>query len=114
MPRLSANSHPFDALIERAAAILGDRLASVIGRAQATAAKGGRVASAGRRSAGLTANEKRSRTMSGRKLEMACRVEGCKNRSRGPRWGFMCEQHQKLPKKQQEAAREAWKAKHSA
>jgi hypothetical protein len=45
---------------------------------------------------------------------MSCRVEGCKNRSGGPRFGFMCSKHQKLPKKQQEAAREVWKAKHLA
>ena len=49
--------------------------------------------------------------MVGRKLDMSCRVAGCKNTSGGPRHGFMCEQHQKLPKKEQLAAREAWKAK---
>ena len=45
----------------------------------------------------------------GKKLDMSCRVLGCKNRSGGPRNGFMCEEHAKLPKKQQQAARDAWK-----
>ncbi len=46
---------------------------------------------------------------------MRCRVAGCTNRSGGPRWGFICESHRKkLSKKDQQAARDAWKAKHSA
>ncbi len=53
------------------------------------------------------------RSTAGRKLDMNCRVDGCKNRSRGPRYGFICEEHLKsLSKKQQEAARESWNAKH--
>ena len=49
----------------------------------------------------------------GRKLDMSCRVAGCKELSRGPRFGFICDAHGKeLSKKEQEAAREAWKAKH--
>jgi hypothetical protein len=40
----------------------------------------------------------------GRKLDMRCRYPGCKNRSKGPRFRFLCEQHLKLPKKQQDAA----------
>lgn len=51
----------------------------------------------------------------GRKLDMHCRVEGCKNMSRGPRFGFICDEHLKaLSKKQQQAAREAYKAKQKA
>ena len=47
----------------------------------------------------------------GRKLDMSCRVEGCKNMSRGPRFGFICDDHRKkLSKKDQAAAREAFKA----
>ena len=67
-----------------------------------------------RTAGGLTANEKRRRAMLGRKMDMSCRVAGCKNRSGGPNRGFMCELHQKLPKKQQQAAREAWNAKRAA
>src|SRR5216683_1777985 len=41
-----------------------------------------------------------------RKLEMRCRVEGCKNRSKGPRFGFICDEHlKKLSMKEQQAAR---------
>lgn len=43
---------------------------------------------------------------------MHCRVAGCKNLSRGPRFGFICDDHRKqLSKKDQEAARVAWNAK---
>jgi hypothetical protein len=39
-------------------------------------------------------------------------VEGCKNLSRGPRFGFICDEHRKaLSKKAQQAARDAYKAK---
>lgn len=34
----------------------------------------------------------------GRKLDMACRYPGCKNRSKGPRFHFLCEDHLKLGK----------------
>ena len=48
-------------------------------------------------------------------LDMQCRVEGCKNLSRGPRFGFICDDHRKtLGKKQQVEAREEYKAKHKA
>jgi hypothetical protein len=51
----------------------------------------------------------------GKKLDMSCRVAGCKNVSRGPRFGFMCDKHRKqLSAKQQLEAREKWKAKHAA
>ena len=46
----------------------------------------------------------------GRKLDMRCRYPGCKNRSKGPRFRFMCEKHVKLPKADQLKALEKWKA----
>jgi len=50
-----------------------------------------------------------------RKLDMRCRVKGCKSLSKGPRFGFICDKHRaKLSKTQQQAAREAWKAKQAA
>jgi hypothetical protein len=46
---------------------------------------------------------------------MRCRVEGCKNLSRGPRFGFICDDHRKsLGKRQQAEAREKYKAKRAA
>ena len=49
----------------------------------------------------------RGAKLSKRKLNMDCRVEGCKNRSGGPRTRFMCVDHQKLPKNLGEVEREA-------
>ena len=37
----------------------------------------------------------------GTRLDMACRVPGCKRRSRGPRFLYMCIEHTKLPKAKQ-------------
>src|SRR3954468_5213615 len=47
-----------------------------------------------------------------RALDMSCRVDGCPNRSRGPRAGYICDQHRaELSPEQQEAARKAWNAR---
>jgi hypothetical protein len=92
-------THPFDALIARAASLLTARLS----RASAPTAP-----------APDGAGHRRGKSpLKGKKLDMSCRVAGCKNKSGGPRLGFMCEKHQKLPKKAQQAAREAWKASHA-
>jgi len=53
----------------------------------------------------LPPKEKRAR----RALDMSCRVEGCPNRSRGPRAGFICDQHRGvLSVDEQKAARTRW------
>lgn len=47
-----------------------------------------------------------------RTLDMSCRVEGCPNRSRGPRAGFICDQHRaELNPEEQRQARERWNAR---
>lgn len=47
-----------------------------------------------------------------RALDMSCRVEGCPNRSRGPRAGFICDQHRnELSPDEQRAARDRWNAR---
>jgi hypothetical protein len=47
-----------------------------------------------------------------RALDMSCRVEGCTNRSRGPRAGFICDQHRnELNADEQRAARDRWNAR---
>lgn len=47
-----------------------------------------------------------------RALDMSCRVEGCPNRSRGPRAGFICDQHRaELSSEEQRLARERWNAR---
>ena len=57
----------------------------------------------------------RKSRLRGKKLDMSCRVAGCKNKSRGPRFGFICDEHRKkLSAKEQAAAREAWKEKRKA
>ena len=48
-----------------------------------------------------------------RTLDMSCRVDGCPNRSRGPRAGFICDQHRaELSPDEQRQARERWNARH--
>jgi hypothetical protein len=64
--------------------------------------------------AALVLTRKRVGANKGKKLNMICRVEGCKNVSRGPRFGFICDDHRKkLSAKEQTAAREKWKAVHA-
>jgi hypothetical protein len=47
-----------------------------------------------------------------RALDMSCRVEGCPNRSRGPRAGFICDQHRaEFTPEEQRLARERWNAR---
>jgi hypothetical protein len=67
---------------------------------------------AARAGGGVRGGRRGGRGGPGRKLDMRCRVEGCKNLSRGPRFGFICDEHRKaLSKKAQQAARDAYKAK---
>jgi hypothetical protein len=48
-----------------------------------------------------------------RMLDMSCRVEGCPNRSRGPRAGFICDLHRaQISPEEQREARERWNARH--
>jgi hypothetical protein len=57
---------------------------------------------------GLPAKAQRPR----RSLDMSCRVEGCGNRSRGPRAGYICDQHRaELSAEEQVAARDRWNAR---
>jgi len=100
MPKTNTTHH-LDSLLHHLADLVAERLGGKISSSHAPAAKAAKGPGRARRST------------AGRKLDMNCRVEGCKNRSRGPRFGFICEEHLKsLSKKQQEAAREAWNAKH--
>ena len=90
MPRRS--SHPFDALAERFAHIFAERVSAAL-------PKTGRNGAA--RKAGSL------------KRDMHCRYPVCKNRSRGPRFRFFCEEHLKLPKKEQDAALAKWAGKNA-
>ena len=89
--------HPFDALAERFAQVVADRIAPLL--AQAAPRRGpGRPPGSGAK-------------LRGRKLDMRCRYAGCKNKSKGPRFRFLCAEHLKLPKKEQEAALAKFAAK---
>jgi hypothetical protein len=88
MPRRS--SHPFDALAERFAQIFAERVAAAL-------PKGGRNGAA-----------RRSGTI---QRDMRCRYPGCKNKSKGPRFRFLCEEHLKLPKKKQDEVLARWAEK---
>lgn len=104
MARPRKNDDIFSSLIDRLAEAVAARLGGGGGRSSggASAAARGNGRKAGRRST------------AGRKLDMSCRVAGCANQSKGPRFGFICEDHlKKLSKKDQQAARDAWKAKNA-
>lgn len=52
------------------------------------------------------------RKKSGHKLDMKCRVPRCKQRSRGPRFGYICDDHlNRLNKHEQQIARDAYNAR---
>lgn len=93
MPRRS--SHPFDLLVDHFAQLFAERIAAALPRGAP------RDGATPRRGA-----------PSGIKRDMRCRYPGCKNRSKGPRFRFLCEEHLKLPKKKQDEvlARAAEKA----
>lgn len=83
MPRRS--SHPFDLLVDRFAQQLAERIAAAL--PVGTPRDGAAVRRGGPR---------------GVKRDMSCRYPNCKNRSKGPRFRFLCEEHLKLPKKKQD------------
>lgn len=65
--------------------------------------------------AALVLKQRPASAKRGRKLDMSCRVEGCKNASKGPRFGFICDEHLKsLSAKEQQAARDKWNKKKAA
>ena len=94
MPRRSA--HPFDLLVDRFAQLFAERITAALPRGSA---RDGAVPTRG------------ARKLAGRKLDMRCRYPGCKNRSKGPRFRFFCEEHLKLPKKKQDEALAKWEEK---
>ena len=94
MPRRS--SHPFDALAERFAQIFAERVSAAL-------------PAPGR---GLLRDGAASK-LRGLKRDMRCRYPGCKNRSKGPRFRFFCEEHLKLPRKKQDEALAKWAQKSS-
>jgi hypothetical protein len=95
MPR-PPKSHPFDALAAQFAKVVADRLSPLL---------------APRRGPGRPKGSGRRGPAPGLKRDMRCRYPGCKNKSKGPRFRFLCEEHLKLPKSEQNAALEKWAGK---
>jgi hypothetical protein len=90
------SSHPFDVLVGRFAQLIADRIQPLlVAPSRVRGGNGSRGPS----------------KLRGRKLDMRCRYPGCKNRSKGPRNHFLCEEHLKLPKSEQKAALEKWARK---
>jgi hypothetical protein len=44
--------------------------------------------------------------------DMRCRIQGCDRRSKGPRYGYVCENHLSLPANVRREAIEAWRSNH--
>ena len=89
-----------DRIVAQLSTSLRDRLGAIVNQLETDARS--RIGS------GMRGKARRKR----RKLDMRCRVAGCRRMSRGPRFGFICDEHRKkLSKREQAAAREAWKAK---
>ena len=89
------SSHPFDVLARHFAQIVADRVSAAL----PASGRNGRNGSASK--------------LRGLKRDMRCRFPGCKNRSKGPRFRFLCEQHLKLPKKEQDAVLAKWAEKNA-
>jgi hypothetical protein len=79
------SSHPFDVLVDHFAQLFAERIAASLPRG--TPRNGASAGRGGPR---------------GLKRDMSCRYPSCKNRSKGPRFRFLCEEHLKLPKKKQD------------
>jgi hypothetical protein len=89
------SSHPFDVLVHHFAQLFSEHIfatlpAPSLGKRNGVASK-----------------------LRGLKRDMRCRYPGCKNRSKGPRFRYLCEEHLKLPKKKQETALVKWAEKNA-
>jgi hypothetical protein len=92
-----------DRIVEQLATSLRDRIGVMVRELERNA-----QARVGKSSGGKPGRKRR-------KLDMHCRVAGCRRMSRGPRFGFICDEHRKkLSKREQAAAREKWKQKAAA
>lgn len=70
------------------------RLQARIGALSSTAKPAAALPAKGDK-ADKAAPAKRRSNRAGKKLDMACRAPGCKNRSKGPRYHFLCDEHLK-------------------
>ncbi len=71
--------------------------------------------SKGQRNASAPPAARKAGRRAGRKMDMQCRVPGCPNLSRGPRFSFICDMHRKdLTKAEQRSVREKYNARKAA
>ncbi len=89
---LDPSSDPFHLLVRHFTDLVSERLK--------------RRASGTRRVAALARPKGSVSPAKGRKVGMRCRYPGCKNKSKGQRFRFLCAEHLRLPKEQQDAALE--------
>ncbi len=92
MARNDRGGDVFDTFVNSLVDEIASRLRARVGEIGAGMNGGARGRPAGRRGG-----------PKGIKRDMRCRYPGCKNRSKGPRFRFLCEEHLKLPKKEQDA-----------
>ncbi len=89
----------FDRMVDEIADLIAERALEKINERVQTGMRNGAAKGNGRRS------------LKGRMLDMRCRYPGCKSRSKGPRFRYLCEKHLTLPKKDQEAPLAKWAEK---
>lgn len=81
-------ANEFEGFLDQLAHALADRISAAMG-GSTSGAKSARGSAAG----SSKPDGRRNSRMKGRKLDMTCRYPNCKNRSKGPRFSFMCEKH---------------------
>ena len=84
----------FDRMVDQIADLIAERALEKINERVQSGMRNGVAKSIGRRSSALR----------GRKLDMHCRYPGCKNRSKGPRFRFLCEKHLSPPRSRASSA----------
>ena len=102
---------------EHARALSVEEQRSILARSQRLSANGksAKASAAAKPSGPSFVRVPTPKERSSRPLDMSCRVEGCTNRSRGPRAGFICDLHRlELTPDEQTKARDAWNARKKA
>ncbi len=77
----------FDRMVDQIADLIAERALEKINERVQSGMRNGSAKRNGRRA------------YKGRKLNMHCRYPGCKNRSKGPRFHYLCEKHPKSSSK---------------
>jgi hypothetical protein len=116
-----ATTMAFDKLIEQLAADMARQVATefekrveselelripaILGRLNGTERKGPASAAKAANGTNKPGPKSRKSPPAGQKRDMRCRVVGCHNKSKGPRFGYFCEKHYSLPDAEKEKAK---------